>query len=358
MDFKSIDRREFAKLLGASGVAAAFPLQSAFAAWPSRPITMVVATAQGGGVDGVARTLEPLLEPRLGNATINVVNKTGATGSIAGEFVWGKPPDGHWWFCSGGFNRGLRALGLMDQIGWKDWQYCGADVSIMSLSVPPDSPFNSLEDLIKNAKDNPGKLRMSGNGLGGTWHLAASLVMNVSGTNFRFVPYKGGKPATTAALKREVDVACSGLHEQLDSIKAGQLKNLAIAVDEEMNIQGQALKPITDAIPGLKGKTPIGGGMSMAMRRDTDPGILKTVSTNWRGAVDSKEFHAIDMKKPRFPDPKVGADADRRAALWETVAANLLAEVGKAKKTPQELGLPSIAEFDNWWPPKGYQPRI
>lgn len=319
---------------------------------------MIVATKQGGGVDGVARTLEPLLEPRLGNATINVVNKTGATGSIGGEFVWNKPPDGHWWFCSGGFNRGLRALGLMDKIGWQDWQYCGADTSIMSLSVPPDSPFNSLEDLIKHAKDNPGKLRMSGNGLGGTWHLAASLVMKISGTDFRFVPYKGGKPATTAALKGEVDVACSGLHEQLDAVKAGRLKNLAISVDKEMNIQGQALKPITDAIPALKGKTPIGGGMSMAMRRDTDIGVLKTVSKNWLDAVNSKEFHAIDMKKPRFPDPTIGADADKRAALWETVAANLLADVGKAKKSPKDLGLPKIEEFESWWPPKGYKPRI
>jgi tripartite-type tricarboxylate transporter receptor subunit TctC len=319
---------------------------------------MVIATKQGGGVDGVARTIAPMMEKTLGNATINVVNKTGATGSIGGTFVYGQPNDGHWWFCSGGFNRGLRALGLMDQVGWEDWQYFGADTSIMSLSVPPDSKFNSLEDVIKAAKDNPGKLRMSTNGLGGTWHLAAALMMSVSGTDFRIVPYKGGKPATTAALKGVVDIACSGLHEQLDAVKAGRLKHLAIAVDKPMTIQGQNLKPITDAIPDLKGKTPIGGGMSAALRRDTDVGVLKQVSTAWLAAINSKEFHAADMRKPRFPDPVVGADADKRAALWETVAANLLHDVGKAKKSPKDLGLPSIAEFENWWPPKGYKPRI
>ncbi|MEQ8195669.1 MAG: tripartite tricarboxylate transporter substrate-binding protein, partial [Rhodospirillales bacterium] len=182
--------------------------------------------------------------------------------------------------------------------------------------------------------------------------------MSQSGTKFRVVPYKGGKPATTAALKKEVDVACSGLHEQLDAIKAGRLRNLCICNDKELSIQGQNLKPITDAVPKLKGKVPIGGGMSMAMRRDTDVGILKKISKEWLASINSKKFHEIDMKKPRFPDPVVGADADKRALLWETVAANLLADVGKAKKSPKDLGLPSIDEFENWWPPKGYKPRV
>jgi len=352
------DRRDFLTGVGMTLGATALPFDAFAAKWPTRPITLIVATKPGGGVDGVSRVVAPLLEPQLNNATINVVNKTGATGSIGGTFVFGKPPDGHWWFASGGFNRGLRALGLMDQVGWEDWQYHGADTSIMSLSVPPDSPIKDMADLIKRAKDNPGKLRMSTNGLGGTWHLAAALFMSVSGTKFRIVPYKGGKPATTAALKSEVDVACSGLHEQLDSVKAGRLRHLAIAVDKTMKIQGQTLKPITDSVPGLKGKTPIGGGMAMAMRRDTDVGILKQVAKAWLAAINSDKFHKIDMKKPRFPDPVVGADADKRAALWETVAANLLHDVGKAKNSPKKLGLPSIAEFENWWPPKGYKPRI
>ena len=353
------ERREVLRVMGLATMASAIPLSGAFAAkWPSRPINFIVATKAGGGVDGVSRTVSPMLEKRLGDATINVVNKTGATGSIGGKFVYGKPADGHWWFASGGFSRGLRALGLWDLNGYEHWQYYGADTSIMSMSVPPDSKINSMDDLIKAAKDNPGKLRMSGNGLGGTWHLAAALFMQQTGTKFRFVPYKGGKPATTAALKGEVDVAVSGLHEQLDSVKAGRLKNLCIAVDKTMKIQGQTLRPITDSVPSLKGKTPIGGGMALALRRDTDPAILKSLADAWMASINSKKFHDIDMKKPRFPSPVVGADADKRALLWETVAANLLHGAGKAKKSPKDIGLPSINEFESWWPPKGYKPAI
>jgi tripartite-type tricarboxylate transporter receptor subunit TctC len=353
------NRRQFVLGGGAALGATALPFSEAqSASYPTRPITLVVATKQGGGVDGVSRTVAPMMEKTLGGATINVVNKTGATGSIGGTFVYNKPNDGHWWFASGGFNRGLRALGLMDHTAWEHWQYFGADTSIMSLSVPPNSPYNSVGDLIKAAKKNPGKLRMSGNGLGGTWHLAASLLMSVTGTDFRFVPYKGGKPATTAALKGEVDVACSGLHEQLDVVKAGRLKHLAIAVSKPRKIQGVSLRAITEDVPELEGKTPVGGGMAMALRRDTPVAILKSVSKAWMDAVGSKEFHEKDMRKPRFPNPVVGADADKRAALWETVAANLLHGVGKAKKSPKDLGLPAIKDFESWWPPKGYKPRI
>jgi hypothetical protein len=150
----------------------------------------------------------------------------------------------------------------------------------------------------------------------------------------------------------------NGLHEQLEFIKSGHLRNLAVCTGEAMDIQGQHLKSIVDVVPGLKGKTPVGGGTAMAMRRDTDPGILRTVAKAWVAGVKSKKFMEIEGKKARFPDPVVGEEADKRATLWEVVGANLLHESGKAKKTPKELGLPTIAEFDKWWPPKGYKPRI
>lgn len=148
------------------------------------------------------------------------------------------------------------------------------------------------------------------------------------------------------------------MHEQLELIRAGRLRNLSVCTEKAMDIQGQHLKSITDFIPGLKGKTPIGGGTAMCMRRDADPGILKAVAKAWVAGVNSKKFTEIELKKARFPDPVVGEEADKRATLWEVTAANLLHAVGKSKKSPKELGLPSISEFDKWWPPKGYTPRI
>ncbi|MBT7768397.1 MAG: tripartite tricarboxylate transporter substrate binding protein, partial [Rhodospirillales bacterium] len=79
------NRRQFVLGGGAALGASALPFGEAQAAsYPTRPITLVVATKQGGGVDGVSRTVAPMMEKSLGGATINVVNKTGATGSIGG----------------------------------------------------------------------------------------------------------------------------------------------------------------------------------------------------------------------------------------------------------------------------------
>lgn len=352
------NRRDFLKGTGLLLGSVALPSELFAAEWPSRPITAFGATPVGGGVDKVARSLTPLMEPLLGNATINNVNKPGATGTIAGAYVLSQPPDGYSWLFTGSFMRGTRAMGLTESVPYGTWQYYGADTSIASISVLTDSPIKDMEDLLRRAKDGPGKLRMATDGLGGTWNLAASLMMLLSGTNFRLVPYNDGSVAQTGALKGEVDVTLNGVHEQLELLKAGRLRNLCVFTDKAMDIQGQHLKPVTDFVPKLKGKTPVGGGVSMSLRRDTDPGILREISKAWLAGVNSKEFHEIEGKKSRFPAPVVGTDADKRATLWEVTAANLLYTVGKAKKSPKDLGLPSIDDFDKWWPPKGYKPRI
>jgi tripartite-type tricarboxylate transporter receptor subunit TctC len=355
----SVIRRDFLKLMGAAGAATTLPFDASFAAgYPNRPITQVVSTALGGGVDTVARAVSAQMKKNLGNATINSVNKTGGTSSIATKFVFSQPSDGYTWLACPGFDRGLRILNLDTTVPYKDWQYFGCDTSYMSLAVLPNSPIKDLADLLEQGRKKPGGLRMATNGPGGTWYLAALLVERASKASFRKVPYNGGFPAMKACLEGEVDVTCNGLHEQLQFIKSGKLRNLAVAVSEPLDIQGVKLQPITKWLPSLKAVTPIGGGYSMAVKRDTDKAIIKQLADAWMKSVNSKEFQAFDAKKPRFPDPVVGEKADRRAALWDCVASNLLVTAGLNKKSLKELDIPSIEDFDKWWPPKGYKPAI
>ena len=161
-----------------------------------------------------------------------------------------------------------------------------------------------------------------------------------------------------SCLAGETDVTCNGLHEQLPFIKSGKLRCLAVAISSPLKIQGLTLRPITDVLPSLKTVTPIGGGFSVALKRNTDPAILKQIADAWLKSIGDKKFQEIEAKKPRFPDPVVGEKADRRAALWDCVASNLLVDAGLNKKSLKELDIPSIEEFDKWWPPKGYKPAI
>jgi tripartite-type tricarboxylate transporter receptor subunit TctC len=355
----SWNRRDFLKGAGLVVGATALPLAGARgAAWPSKPITAVIGYKAGGGTDFVARTVTSIMEPMLDGSTIKAVNQPGAAASVATDFVWNKPADGYWWLATSGFNRGLRVTKRHDTSPYLDWQFYHADTAIMSVSVKPDSPIRDMADFIKRCNDNPGSLKVSNSGIGGSWHLGGTLMKKYAKIDYTDVPYKGGKPAVLACLNGEVDAVTSGFHEHLQHLKSGQLRNLAVCSSEDITIQGVSVTSITHTVPGLTAHTPFGGGSTMGLRRNTDPAVLKQIGDAWMQAIGSDKFKELEAKKPRFPDPAIGAEADRRAALWETVAANLLHEAGKSKADPKDLGIPTIEDFDNFWPPKGYKPAF
>ena len=344
--------------LSGMGTMLLWPLVGRAGPWPEQTIEIVVGRKAGGGADSTARLLAPVLEERLGASRISVTNMPGASGAVAARFVRSLPPDGHRWLMAGGYHQGLRAMGFDDAAPYRDWQYFGADTSIMSLAVRPDSPIRDLEDLLRRGKDEPDRLRVAVDGIGGTWHLGALLVMRATGARYRIIPYGGGQPATVAGLQGETDVVCSGVHEQIGSLKAGLLRCLGTGAAEPIVVQGVSLPAIVSTVPALANAVPIGGGAAMGVRRDVDTGILRQIAHAWSLALESESVgHALGVQG-RFPALAVGEVADRRAALNETVAANLLAEMGIAKRSPADLGLPGIEQFDDWWPPKDYRRTI
>jgi tripartite-type tricarboxylate transporter receptor subunit TctC len=353
-----IIRRDFLKLVGATGASVALPLDMSFGAgFPSKPISQIVSTTQGGGVDSVTRTLQPHMQKYLGGH-INTTNKPGGTSSIATKYVFSQASDGYTWLSCPGFNRGLRILNLDTTVNYSDWQFFGCDTSYMSIAVLKDSPIKDMADLIERGRKEPGKLRMATNGPGGTWYLAALLVQRASKGKYRLVPYNDGLPAMKSTLEGETDVTCNGIHEQLPFLKSGKLRSLCLAVNKPLTVQGVAMEPITKWLPSLEVACPIGGGLSMALKRDVDKSILKQISDAWVKSINSPEFQAFEAKKPRFPDPVVGEAADKRAAVWDCVASNLLVDAGLAKKSLKDVNLPEIEDFEKWWPPKGYKPAV
>ena len=92
------------------------------AAWPEKPITVVVQYKAGGGTDMIMRTLANEMGKYL-KCTINVINRPGGTGSMATNFVWNKPPDGYWWLGASQWNKSLRVVGSSNLAPWRDWQF-------------------------------------------------------------------------------------------------------------------------------------------------------------------------------------------------------------------------------------------
>ncbi|MGB8434506.1 MAG: tripartite tricarboxylate transporter substrate binding protein [Burkholderiales bacterium] len=360
-------RRNFISGAGALGAAAAIPLVMAprwarADKWPDRAITAVVMYAAGGGTDVVLRQLAGEMAKSVG-WDVNVINKPGGVGAVATSFVLGKPADGYWWLGAANFNKFVRVMGGSDSVAWTDWQFYQAANSLASWSVRTESPFKSFEEVVAYAKKNPGKLTISTSGTGGIWHELAAIIAQAAGINIRYVPYKGGKPATLAGLQGETDIAGGGVHEHIEFIRAGKLRCLQQTGAKDITVEGVGVLPsVGNFLPALKPALPVGGNYNIVLRRDTPLEILREVEKVFVAAVKAPGFQEMAKKRYFDIDIRTGEAADRRAAQLEVLTAATFAEVkdqlGKTPKSAAELGLPTPAEFDKWWPPKGYKPRM
>lgn len=361
------DRRRFLGGLGALGAAASMPLAfnpglARAARWPERPVTLTIMYAAGGGTDVGLRAISGEMA-KMTKWEINVINKPGSVGAVATSFVLEKPADGYWWLGAANYNKFVRVMGHSDSKPWEDWQYMQAANSLASWSVKPDSPFKTFNDVVAYAKKNPGKLSISTSGTGGIWHELAAIIAQGAGIKLRYVPYKGGKPATLAGLQGEVDIAGGGVHEHIEFIKAGKLRCLQQTGKDDIVVPGGPTLPsIGKFVPGMKPMLPVGGNYNIAVRRNVPVEILKEIEKAFVAAVKSPAFAEVAKQRYFDIDIRTGQAADRRAAELETLTAATFAEVkeqiGKQIKTASELGLPTPAKFDKWWPPKGYKPRM
>lgn len=362
-----ITRRGFIRTLGAAGAAAMAPMaltarKAGAAGWPERPITTVVMYAAGGGTDTVIRTLVGEMARTTG-WRVNVINRPGSSGGVATRYVLNKAADGYTWLGAANYNKFVRPMGYVDSAAWMDWQHFGAATSLASWSVPPGSPFKSFGDVIAAAKKRPGKLTISTSGVGSIWHEVGAIVADAAGIELRFVPYKGGKPATVAGLQGEVDIAGGGVHEHVEFLRAGKLRNLMHTGPKDLDIPGYGkASTVGNFLPALQGLLPMGGTYSIGVERETPVEVLEKIKPAWIAAAKSESFGKIAKRKYFQSDIRVGADADRRAALLECLSAKTLLRlqkhIGKKVRGPKELGLPDPKDFDAWWPPKGYKPRM
>ncbi len=354
--FRSISRRAFAATAVAAAALLALP-SGAKAEWPERPITLVIMYSAGGGTDTVLRTLASEMEKATG-WKINVVNKPGAVGGVATKYVLGRADDGYTWLGAANYNKFVRVMGHSDSKPWEDWQYFQAANSLADWAVRPDSPYKTFEDVVKAAKANPGSITISTSGSGGLWHELAASAAQAAGIELKYVPYKGGKPATLAGLNGEVDIAGGGVHEHVEHIKAGKLRSLQQTGAEDIKLpDGTVLPSLGNYLPDLKSQLPMGGIYNLAIRRSAPQEVLDKVGKAFADAVQTDTFKKIAKSKYFQIDYRAGEAADRRAAYLEAVTANTFQALKIPGSVPaSQLGLPDPKDFDKWWPPKGYKP--
>ena len=211
-------------------LAANLVLLSPAQAQSSNTVRLIVPFAVGGPTDIAARVIAPLLGDVMGK-TIVVENKVGATGGIGAEFVARSAPDGHTiLFGTSSImsaNPALVAKLPYDPI--KDFAAVSLVAQIENvLVVHPSVPASNVQELIKYAKANPGKLAYGSSGIGSTYHLGAEFFSNLTGIQMNHVPYKGQGPAAQDLLAGHLQVMFDAFNFALSNIKAGKVKALGM----------------------------------------------------------------------------------------------------------------------------------
>ena len=197
--------------------------------FPDRPIKVLVPYPAGGPTDTVARSITQVLTTDLGQSVV-VENQAGAGGRLAMKTVARAAPDGYTLLLGGTNNNGITPAVYKD-LGFdaaKDFAPVAAVASdSLVLVINPNLPIKTLAELVAYAKANPGELT-SGGGIGISPHFMLEFVRVKSGTNIRFVPYRGAAPAMTDTISGQIQIHASAKVLLLPQIQAGRLRALVV----------------------------------------------------------------------------------------------------------------------------------
>jgi len=198
--------------------------------YPNKPIKIIVPATAGGGADFIARTLSVQLGEYLGE-TIVIENKSGASGTIAAEYVSKSPPNGYLVLMAQSTSMVI-APHLYKSLNYDTIKDLLPVTQVAQmpfvLAVTSKLPVNNIKEFIAYAKANPGKLNFSTSGNGAGSHLAGEMFNSATGAKMVHVPYKGAGPALNAVVAGEVQVAFIPIVAALPLVKDGRLKALAV----------------------------------------------------------------------------------------------------------------------------------
>ena len=202
---------------------------AAHAAYPERPVRVIVGLAPGGGTDTIARIMTQKLTEVFGQSFV-IDNRPSSGGNIAGELLARAQPDGYTLLVitpthvvNGSLFTDIRYNVLRDFTGVVNMVY-----SQYALSVRTSVPANTVGEFIALAKTSPQKILYASSGIGTANHLSAELFKSMAGVDLTHVPYKGSAPAVSALLGGEVQVLFSSLGGLIPHVKAGRLRTLGV----------------------------------------------------------------------------------------------------------------------------------
>ena len=259
------------------------------AAYPTKPVRIVVPFPAGGTTDIIARATAQKLSEAWGQQVI-VDNRPGAAGNIGAELVAKSAPDGYTLLMgtvgTHAINSSLYAKMPYDHV--KDF----APVILVAgvpnvLVVNPEVPVKTVPELIAYVKANPGKLNFASSGSGTSIHLSGELFKTMTGVQMTHVPYKGSAPALTDLIGGQVQLMFDNLPSSLAFIKAGKLRALAVTSTTRAGALPD-VPTVADFVPGFEASSWFG----LLAPAGTSPAIIAKINgevAKWLATPEARE---------------------------------------------------------------------
>ena len=306
--------KKFFALLGA---AAALAVSASYAAYPDRPVKLIVPWAAGGDTDNIFRPFAPLLQKQLGQPVV-IANVGGASGTKGAKEAKDSPADGYTLYAVHDYIHSTYWAGVAD-VQFTDFEpVCLLTSTASVLTASAKSPWKTWAELFADAKARPGQISV-GATLASTSHFFPALIEKAAGIKFKYVSYEGLAPRMNAILGGHIDLTDSNL-TQKGKVDAGELKFIAIATEKR--------SPETPNVPTLK-------ELGVNVVFDVSRGIMAPKGTPADVLAKLESSCAAAAKEPAFAEAmrKQGTDVrylDRKAyAAWLKQADELNRTIAK-----------------------------
>jgi tripartite-type tricarboxylate transporter receptor subunit TctC len=217
------------KLVALLGAIAALGVSTSFAAYPERPVKLVVPWAAGGDTDNIFRPFAPLMQKQVGQPIV-IANVGGASGTKGAKEVKDSPADGYTLYAVHDYIHSTYYAGVAD-VKYTDFEpICLISSTASVLTASPKTPWKNWQELLADAKARPGQITV-GATLASTSHFFPAMIEKAAGIKFKYVSYEGLAPRMNAILGGHIDLTDSNL-TQKGKVEAGQLRFVAIATEK------------------------------------------------------------------------------------------------------------------------------
>jgi len=293
---------------------------AADAAYPTRPIRLVVPFAPGGGVDTTARIMAPKLTELMGQNWV-VDNRTGAGGNLAAEIVARANPDGHTVLLAIDSqltaNPSLYALPFSVE---KDLQpvivVCATD---QILVVHPGVAASTFKEFIALAKSKPGSFRYGSGGVGSANHLAAELLKKTTGIDIVHVPYKGAGPSIAGILAGEIQMNISSPASTVGFVTSGKLRALARTGLKRTKVLPDVPTVAESGYPGFEAIQWYGFIVPGATPRNVVARIRDDTKKALQAADVRASMERLGLEADATTGPQLSARLKKETAMWSGI---------------------------------------